>query len=471
MDSKKTAQDIYNILQPYKIVKIYNCMTRLRLHFKNTDKLPLDELKKIDGVLGVNINEEELQIVLGPGKAAAVANDFKEIYKDKGKNGTEKNHITSISQDEKAKGKKIGVNQAEKLHNEIRKKNATPFKLLLKRIANIFLPLIPAFVACGLITGLLNIAFKIDINIVNYPVVQVLQIAGNAVFWGLNIFVGINTAREFNASPMLGGTMAAIITHPLLNNINIFGIELSAGRGGIIAVLLVVAFSSWLENRLHKIIPQIFDLFLTPLLVILIATFPALFILQPLGGIISEYIGLIVTSAINTGGSITGFILGGIYLPLVMTGLHQGLTPIHAELLSQYGVTILLPILAMAGAGQVGASVAVYLKTKNKKLKRTIISALPVGFMGIGEPLIYGVTLPLGKPFIAACIGGAFGGAVQAFFAVGATSIGLSGFPLAASTDKILCYLLGLFTAYIIGFIAALLIGFRDVDDIDVETK
>ena len=77
----------------------------------------------------------------------------------------------------------------------------------------------------------------------------------------------------------------------------------------------------------------------------------------------------------------------------------------------------------MAGAGQVGSSIAVYLKTKNPKLKQTIISALPVGFMGIGEPLIYGVTLPLGKPFIGACIGGAFGGAVQAYFHVGATSI------------------------------------------------
>ena len=145
-----------------------------------------------------------------------------------------------------------------------------------------------------------------------------------------------------------------------------------------------------------------------------------------------------------------------------MTGLHQGLTPIHAELLNQYGVTILLPILAMAGAGQVGASIAVYLKTKNKKLKQTIASALPVGFMGIGEPLIYGVTLPLGKPFIAACIGGAFGGAVQAFFIVGATSIGLSGLPLAASTDKIIYYLLGLITAYTVGFIAAWFIGFSD---------
>ena len=146
-----------------------------------------------------------------------------------------------------------------------------------------------------------------------------------------------------------------------------------------------------------------------------------------------------------------------------MTGLHQGLVPIHAELLAQYGVTILLPIIAMAGAGQVGAAVAVYFKSKSPNLRKTVLSALPVGIMGVGEPLIYGVTLPLGKPFLGACIGGACGGAVQAFYVVGATSIGLSGLPLSVSTDNISSYLIGLCTAYIFGFIATWLIGFDDL--------
>ena len=408
MDLKQTAKEIYILLKPYDIVEVHNCMTRLRLHLGDLENAPpLDKLKKVDNVLGVNLNGTELQIILGPGKVNEVAEEFKNLLENK----------EEIPEEPKTKTK-MEIGQAEKIHQQIRQKNATPFKLLLKKISNIFMPLIPAFIACGLITGLLNIAFKIDPSIIDYPAVQILQIAGNAVFWGLNIFVGVNTAKECGASPMLGGTMAVIITHPMLNNISLFDIDLLAGRGGIIAVLLVVAFSSWLEIKLHKIVPKILDLFLTPLLVILIATFPALFILQPLGGIIAENIGFAVTQAIGTGGATAGFIIGGIFLPLVMTGLHQGLTPI------------------------------------------TIASALPVGFMGIGEPLIYGVTLPLGKPFIAACIGGAFGGAVQAFFVVGATSIGLSGLPLAASTDKILYYLLGLVTAYVAGFIAAMIIGF-----------
>ena len=450
MNLQETAAEIYKLLKPYNIKEARNCMTRLRLHLEDLENAPLEKLKKVDNVLGVNLNGTELQIILGPGRVNEVAAEFKRLLEEKQPHGVKQQKV------------KMQIGQAEKVHQQIRSQNATPFKLLLKKISNIFMPLIPAFIACGLVTGLLNIALKIDPSLVNYPAVQILQIAGNAVFWGLNIFVGVNTAKECGASPMLGGTMAVIITHPLLNNISLFNVDLLAGRGGIIAVLMVVAFSSWLEIKLHKIIPKILDLFLTPLLVILIATFPALFILQPLGGIIAENIGFAVTQAIGTGGAAAGFVIGGVFLPLVMTGLHQGLTPIHAELLNQYGVTILLPILAMAGAGQVGASIAVYLKTKNKKLKQTIASALPVGFMGIGEPLIYGVTLPLGKPFIAACIGGAFGGAVQAFFIVGATSIGLSGLPLAASTDKIIYYLLGLITAYTVGFIAAWFIGFSD---------
>ncbi len=467
MNYAQVALRIYELTAVHRIIAARNCMTRLRLHLEDMENLPLAELKKIDGVLGVNLNGMELQIILGPGKVNEVTAEFKKLLQADGNKNKDTKTATETTEEvvslKSSTDMKIG--QAEQLHSKIRAKNATPFKLLLKRISNIFMPLIPAFIACGLITGLLNIAFKADASLIDYPAIKILQIAGNAVFYGLNIFVGINTAREFKASPMLGGTMAVIITHPMLNDISLFNIDLLAGRGGIIAVLLVVAFSSWLENQLHKIVPKIFDLFLTPLLVILIATFPALFILQPLGGIISEYIGMAVTQAINGGGAVTGFVIGGIFLPLVMTGLHQGLTPIHAELLNQYGVTILLPILAMAGAGQVGASMAVYFKTKNEKLKQTIASALPVGFMGIGEPLIYGVTLPLGKPFISACIGGAFGGAVQAYFAVGATSIGLSGLPLAASTDKIVYYLIGLVTAYIAGFIATMIIGFNDPTD------
>ena len=243
------------------------------------------------------------------------------------------------------------------------------------------------------------------------------------------------------------------------------GSKLVPGRGGVIAVILVAFLASWLEKRLHKLVPTVFDLFLTPLLTFLLSGAAAIFVLQPLGGVISSAIGAAATGAVGSGGAAVGFVLGGMWLPMVMMGIHQALTPIHADLISQFGVTILLPILAMAGAGQVGAAIAVYVKSKNKFLKKTVASALPVGLMGVGEPLIYGVTLPLGRPFIGACIGGAFGGAVQAHVMVGASAMGISGLPLAGTTNNIPIYLLGVVVAYIAGFIATYLLGFDDPAD------
>jgi PTS system sucrose-specific IIC component len=124
---------------------------------------------------------------------------------------------------------------------------------------------------------------------------------------------------------------------------------------------------------------------------------------------------------------------------------------------------VLLPILAMAGAGQVGAALAVWFKTDNEKLKHIIKSSIVVGFLGVGEPLIYGVTLPLFRPFLAACIGGGIGGAFVAAFKLGATGIGISGIPLALLIQNgIMLYLVGILLAYAGGFIATLLIGFDD---------
>lgn len=460
MTNKELAQTLYDHIGPADNLKnVYNCMTRLRFHAKE-EHFTKEELQSIAGVLGVNISGDEWQIILGPGTATKVTQEFKLLMNGAAPSNQE--NASSADNTLKDMVSAAAVGDGTDLHEQIRKKNATPGKLILKKISHIFVPIIPAFIACGLITGLLNIAFKADPALASVPAMQMLAIAGNAAFWGLNLFVGINAAKEFGGSPILGGVMAAIISHPGLAHITLWDTPLVPGRGGIIAVLLVVFFSSYLEKKLHRFIPDMFDLFLTPLCVVIISTFVALYICQPIGGYVSEAIGTAATESIGRGGAVTGFILGGTFLPMVMLGIHQGLTPIHAELLSRYGVTILLPILAMAGCGQVGAAIAVYLKTKNRRLRKTIASALPVGFMGIGEPLIYGVTLPLGKPFLGACIGGACGGAIQAAYMVGSAALGISGLPLAASTDNILIYLLGLITAYATGFIATWIIGFDD---------
>ncbi|WP_301860821.1 PTS transporter subunit EIIC [uncultured Megasphaera sp.] len=470
MDANTLARQIYDLVGPAdNIERSYHCMTRLRLHVKAVH-FTKEELQSLPGVLGVNLSGDEWQIVVGPGKATKLAEAFQALVaaapSTKAQLPTETAPVSAAPEAAKPSltelQKDAAIGDGTALHEAIRRKNATPAKLALKKIAHIFVPIMPAFIACGLITGLLNILLKAWPASADMAAVQLLAIAGSAAFWGLNIFVGINGAREFGGSPMLGGVLAAVISHPALSSITLFGEPLVPGRGGIVAVLLLVYFSSAVEKRLHAVIPDMFDLFATPLLTVLISTAAAIAVFQPLGGFLSDIIGTAATASIEKGGALTGCILGGTFLPMVMVGIHQGLTPIHAELLSRYGVTILLPILAMAGGGQVGAALAVYSKTKNRALKKTILSALPVGIMGIGEPLIYGVTLPLGKPFIGACIGGACGGAVQAAYMVGSAALGISGLPLAASTDNIPIYLLGLFVSYAAGFTATRIIGFDE---------
>ena len=430
------------------VLEATNCMTRLRVRLAEKNEAMLAAVKGVKGVFGVNDTEEALQIVLGPGRAAAVTKAFTEILEEARK-----------------KKKRPAVGDGAALREEIRARNATPVKLFFRRIASIFIPLIPGFIACGLVTGILGVYMKLAPGTANAPAVKLLAVFGNSVFWGMNLFVGWNAAKCFGGTPIIGGVLAAIISHPALANVNFFGDMLVPGRGGVISVLLAAAFGAWLEKKLHRVVPELLDLFLTPLLTVLIAGTAAVLVVQPLGGALSDLIGRTATAAIVSGGAFTGMVLGGLWLPMVMLGVHQAMTPIHVDLIARYGVTVLLPILAMAGAGQVGASIAVWCRTKNRALKKTIASALPVGLMGVGEPLIYGVTLPLGKPFVGACIGGAAGGAVQAHFAVGAATLGISGLPLAGATDHILAYLLGVVVAYVAGFAATWLIGFDDPED------
>lgn len=458
MENKDLARAILDLVGPRdNVLQASHCMTRLRLQLADR-AVDRQALEKLPGVMGINEAGPELQIILGPGKAAQVTDAFQALLQEAPDLPGEKKET-----EQPVLGDFTGkVGDGKELHEAIRARNATPGKLFLKRIAGIFVPLIPGFIGCGLLTGILNIVRRLDPQLAGHAFFQILGLAGNAVFWAMNLFVGWNAAKEFGGSPVLGGVLGALISHPGLAGITLYGQALIPGRGGVVAVLLAAALGALLEKRIRKLVPEALDLFLTPFLVLGIMAFATLFVFQPLGGWAAEGIGYAATEAVSRGGAFTGFVLGGLFLPLVMLGVHQGLTPIHAQLIAQYGYTILLPILAMAGGGQVGAALAVYAKTRDPRIRKVVASALPVGFLGVGEPLIYGVTLPLGRPFIGACIGGACGGAVQAAFQVGAAALGISGLPLAPSTTNVPVYLLGLLVSYAAGFASTWVLGFED---------
>lgn len=472
---ERLAREIYSAVGgPSNVEKLIHCMTRVRMTIRDYDKVNMEKLKAIDGVLGV-VQEDTLQVVIGPGLVNKVAQVMIDQVGVKLGEPFPKDLADDdqpqLSEHQKAKAE-VTQRAAEFKAEQKKKIKPSKTKAVLKSISNIFVPLIPVFVGAGLIGGiaavLSNMLVAGDISKSWTEFITVLNVIKNGVFAYLAIYVGINSAQEFGATPGLGGVIGAVTllsgVDPKVPLQNIFnGSALSAGQGGIIGVIFAVWILSIIEKQLHKIIPDSIDIIVTPTLTLLAVGVFTIFIVMPIAGVISDSLVGSIMWVLKVGGAFSGFILGLFFLPMVMLGLHQILTPIHIEMIDKTGSTLLLPILAMAGAGQVGAALALWVRCKkNKKLTNMIKGALPVGFLGIGEPLIYGVTLPLGRPFITACIGGGIGGAVVgAFGNVGAIAIGPSGVALIPliTNGHILGYVLGLLAAYVGGFIATYFFG------------
>lgn len=454
-DIKMIAQQLLDLAGGIDNFKeLFNCMTRVRFVLKDETKADLEAVKRIPGVMGAVKQGEQYQAIIGPGLAVKVREAMEELAGKPVGGGI---------------GREAPVQSGKELKTAMKDKFKTPLSGVLKRLGAIFVPLIPSFIACGILLGIGNMlkspAVSGDFALRHPDIVGLAGVLGGSIFLYMNAIVGFNAAKEFGGSPALGAAFAGVLNAPGLSGLVFFGQALTPGRGGIIAVLIVAWFGAFIEKRIRKVMPTALELFLTPLLTLIIGSVAALAVLQPLGGLLSDGISRGATFLLNIGGPIVGFVLAGTFLPLVMTGIHQGLTPIMLDMLERTGVNQLLPVLAMAGAGQVGAGLAVLVKTKNKKLKETAVSALPAGFLGVGEPLIYGVTLPLGRPFLGSCIGGACGGAVIGFFKVAAVVPGgISGLVLAAGIvpAQIFFYLLAVLAAYGGGFIATLLLGFKD---------
>ncbi|HDC7689404.1 TPA: PTS transporter subunit EIIC [Staphylococcus aureus] len=451
------------------IDSVMNCMTRVRIKVLDENKVDDQELRHIDGVMGV-IHDERIQVVVGPGTVNKVANHMAELSGVKLGDPIPHHHNDSEKMDYKSYA--ADKAKANKEAHKAKQKNGKLNKVL-KSIANIFIPLIPAFIGAGLIGGIA--AVLSNLMVAGYisgawitQLITVFNVIKDGMLAYLAIFTGINAAKEFGATPGLGGVIGGttLLTGIAGKNIlmNVFtGEPLQPGQGGIIGVIFAVWILSIVEKRLHKIVPNAIDIILTPTIALLIVGLLTIFIFMPLAGFVSDSLVSVVNGIISIGGVFSGFIIGASFLPLVMLGLHHIFTPIHIEMINQSGATYLLPIAAMAGAGQVGAALALWVRCKrNTTLRNTLKGALPVGFLGIGEPLIYGVTLPLGRPFLTACIGGGIGGAVIGGIGhIGAKAIGPSGVSLLPliSDNMYLGYIAGLLAAYAGGFVCTYLFG------------
>ena len=347
-------------------------------------------------------------------------------------------------------------------------------KLFLKTISNVFVPLSSALIASGLLAGIQSILVSLtstgalESTATVQSIITILRILKAGVLSYLVIHVGVNAAREFKTDINLGGALGAVVLltgmsadNPLVNIIT--GEPLKSGQGGVIGVVAAVWVLAKIRKFISKRMPEALDLVLSSFIALTLTGLITLFFIMPVAGLISDGILIFVTKLLEIGGVVTGFVLASIWLPIVMFGLHHFMTPIHIELINQTGMTVLLPILAQAGAGQVGAALAIWLKCrKNKPLVGIVKGGLPSGILGIGEPLIYGVTLPLGKPFLTACLGASVGGAFIASFGnVGATSQAVSGIlmlPVIAD-QKWFIYAGGLLLSYAAGFVLTYFFG------------
>lgn len=395
------------------VVSVENCMTRLRTVVKDPAKVNKEALKAIKGVLRISGTDAEPHIVVGPGVADEACEEIK-----------------------KMPGIKLSYNQGDAV---MTKKSATGVFAIF---AKVFTPLIPVFAGAGLIFGIMKI-FTVIFNLnpsitlfdpANSSFMFALNVLASTFFTFLNIAVGASAAKVMGGNPYLGLVAGGIVSNlgSLAGTPGLFGTTITNGRGGTLAALLGGVLIAVVEKSVRKHTPNALKIHIPPLVSIVVVGMIIIYVIQPIAGLITDGITnvfLFLMASDGFLGKIAYGVIAALFLPLVMTGMHHGLSPIHTTLIETMGRTPLYACCSLAGGGQVGAAIALLIKYKKyQAVKDACVGGLPAGILGIGEPLIFGVSLPLGRPYITACVGAFIGGVVLGFFPdQGAITMNVSG--------------------------------------------
>ena len=423
MDYRKTAEEILQYVGGGKnIVSAAHCATRLRLVIVDNEKADKTALENISGVKGVFEASGQLQIILGTGTVNKV---FEQFIAAAG--------ITASS---KAEAKEAAV------------KKQNWFMRAIKVLGDIFVPIIPAIVASGFLMGIMNsLDFMNSNGFINIDTTGSLYVFANlfsnTAYVFLQILIAFSAAKAFGANPYLGAVIGMIMINPSLQNaytvategvqatqpvfFGLYNIDMVGYQGHVIPVVIAVWLMSVIEKKLHKIVPEVFDLFVTPLVSVFVTGYLTLAAIGPvfvwaenaiLGGI-----QWLLTLPFGLG----SLVMGSLYAPTVVTGIHQMYAAIDLGQIARYGVTFWLPLASAANVAQGAAALAVALKSKDKKIKSLALPSSLSAFMGITEPAIFGVNLRLFKPFIAGCIGGGCGALYASLVHLGAKGTGVTG--------------------------------------------
>ena len=449
MDYRKTAQEILDKVGGSKnIVSAAHCATRLRLVIADNSKADKTAIENVEGVKGVFEASGQLQIILGTGTVNKVFDEFISI--------------SGITASTKAEAKEAAA----------QKQNV--FMRAIKLLGDIFVPIIPAIVASGFLMGIMNsLDFMINNGFINMDTSSSIYVFAslfsNTAYTFLQILIAFSAAKAFGANPYLGAVIGMIMINPSLQNaytvategvqqtqsvfFGLYKIDMVGYQGHVIPVVIAVWLLSVIEKKLHKIVPEVLDLFVTPLVSVFVTGYLTLSIIGPifvwaenaiLGGI-----QWLLTLPFGLG----SLVMGALYAPTVVTGIHQMYTAIDIGQIAQYGVTYWLPLASAANIAQGAAALAVALKSKDKKIKSLALPSSLSAFMGITEPAIFGVNLRFFKPFIAGCIGGGCGALYASVVHLGAKGTGVTGiFGILLCLDTPMQYLIEMLIAVGVAF-------------------
>ena len=430
LDYHKCAQEIAdNIGGGANVVSAAHCATRLRLVIADNGKVNKAALEEVDGVKGMFESNGQLQLIIGTGTVNKVFDEFIAI--------------TGV-----AAGTKDDVKAAAAA-------KAPVWRQALKTVGDVFVPILPAIVASGLMMGLVEALAKIPgLGFGDSDWFQFLDVVANTAFAYLPVIVAVSAARVFGGNLFLGAVIGLLMIHSaFLNGWNVantdainsfFGvtdgviprwhlignfvtIQRSGYQGHVIPVIIAVWLMSVIEKWLHKHVPEMIDLFVTPLCTVLATAFLTLWIIGPIFSTLETYVlagaKVLVRNPIGSG------IMGAIYPWTVVMGLHHMYNVIEAGMLAESGLNTWMPIASAANFAQFGACLAVGLKVKNQKTKSVAIPSSMSAALGITEPAIFGVNMRFFKPFIAGMVGGAVGALIAAVMGFGATAYGVTGIP------------------------------------------
>ena len=460
----KVAAEILEVLGGKdNIISAAHCATRLRLVLKDQSKADIKTLETIELVKGNFLNAGQFQIILGAGIVDEVYEEFIKI--------------ANIAETSKADLKKVAD---QKLN---------PLQKALKNLADIFVPILPAIVAGGLLMGINNILTSSGLFIENMSIIEAYpQIAdlanlintfANTAFTYLPVLIGFSAAKIFGANQYLGAVIAMLMVHPDLLNGYSYGSALVEGtiptwdilgfsiqkvgyQGTVLPILASTYILSKIEKGLRKIIPSVLDNLLTPLFAVFITGALTFTIVGP----VMRGAGDLITNGImflyNTLGPIGGAIFGGLYAPVVITGMHHSFVAVETQLLANMAVTggsFIFTVAAMSNISQGASSLAVFFTNKDSKMKSVASASGISALLGITEPAMFGVNLKLRYPFYAAMIGSAVATAYTTFANVLAVSQGPAGLPgvIAIRPQSMINYIIGMAIAFVVAFIVTII--------------